>query len=229
MSVDLDRSLAELVLERPSAARVLARLGLDYCCGGRRGLAEACRERGLDPATVAVFLEHESEPVAVESTDWLSAPLAELCAHIVEEHHGRLRWDLPRLGELAERAAAVHGDKLPALHELRAEFEQLRAELEEHIAEEERELFPLLAAGGTLDGTQLEQLLQEHDTAGLRLRRLRELSGDYVTEAALCNTHRGLLQGLHGLELDLHQHVHEENNILFPRARTRVPRREARC
>lgn len=218
MTVDFDRSLAELVLERPSATRVLARLGLDYCCGGRRSLAEACRERGLDPATVAVFLEHESEPVAVESRDWLTAPLSELCTHIVEEHHGRLRWELPRLSELAERAAAVHGDVLPALHELRAEFEQLRAELEEHIAEEERELFPLLAAGGSLDRTRLEQLLQEHDTAGLRLRRLRELGGGYATEAALCNTHRGLLQGLHGLELDLHQHVHEENNILFPRA-----------
>lgn len=218
MTADLDRSLAELVLERPSAARVLARLGLDYCCGGRRSLAEACRERGLDPATVAVFLEHEPEPVMVESRDWLSAPLAELCTHIVEEHHGRLRWDLPRLSELAERAAAVHGEALPALHELRAEFEQLRAELEEHIGEEERELFPLLSGGGALDRTQLERLLQEHDTAGLRLRRLRELAGGYATEAALCNTHRGLLQGLHGLELDLHQHVHEENNILFPRA-----------
>lgn len=218
MTVDLDRSLAELVLERPSAARVLARLGLDYCCGGRRTLAEACRERGLDPATVAVFLDHEPEPVIVESRDWLSAPLAELCAHIVEEHHGRLRWDLPRLSELAERAAAVHGEALPALHELRAEFEQLRVELEEHIGEEERELFPLLAGGGALDRTQLERLLQQHDTAGLRLRRLRELAGGYATEAALCTTHRGLLQGLHGLELDLHQHVHEENNILFPRA-----------
>lgn len=218
MTVDCDRSLAELVLERPSAARVLARLGLDYCCGGRRSLAEACRERGLDPATVAVFLEHEPEPVALESRDWLSAPLAELCAHIVEEHHGRLRWDLPRLSELAERAAAVHGEALPALRELRAEFEQLRAELEEHIAEEERELFPLLAGGGTLDRAQLERLLQEHDTVGLRLRRLRELADGYATEAAVCNTHRGLLQGLHGLELDLHQHVHEENNILFPRS-----------
>jgi regulator of cell morphogenesis and NO signaling len=218
MTVDLDRSLAELVLERPSAARVLARLKIDYCCGGRRSLAEGCRERGLDPATVAVFLEHEREPFALEARDWVSAPLAELCTHIVEEHHARLRWDLPRLSELAERAAAVHGESLPTLQELRAEFEQLRAELEEHIAEEERELFPRLAAGGALDQTQLEPLLHEHDTAGLRLRRLRELAGGYATEGALCNTHRGLLQGLHGLELDLHQHVHEENNILFPRA-----------
>lgn len=218
MNVDLDRSVAELVLERPSAARVLERFGLDYCCGGRRSLRDACADRGLDADTVAVFLEREPDPVSLEARDWLSAPLPELCAHIVEDHHGRLRWELPRLSELADRAAAAHGEVQPQLHELRDEFEQLRAELEEHIGEEERELFPALVAGGSLEPAQLEQLVHEHDGAGTRLRRLRELADDYATEAALCNTHRALLQGLHGLELDMHQHVHEENNILFPRA-----------
>lgn len=218
MTTDLDRSLAELVLERPSAARVLTRLGLDYCCGGRRTLAEACSAEGLDPATVAVFLERDLEPVAAESTDWTTVPLAELCAHVVETHHGRLRWDLPRLSDLATRAAAVHGDELPLLHELRDELARLRYELEEHIAEEERDLFPALVAGVAVDHSELERLIRDHDTAGARLRRLRKLAGDYVAETALCNTHRALLQGLHGLELDMHQHVHEENNILFPRA-----------
>jgi regulator of cell morphogenesis and NO signaling len=218
MGVDLDLSLAELVLERPAAVRVLQRLGLDYCCGGRRSLREACAERELDPGTVAVFLERDVDPVAVEPRDWRSAPLPDLCAHIVDEHHRRLRWELPRLSELAERAAVVHGDVLPDLHLLRDELDRLRAELEEHIADEERELFPALAAGASIDAKQLEELVHEHDGAGARLRRLRELAGDYATERALCSTHRTLLQGLHGLELDLHQHVHEENNILFPRA-----------
>jgi regulator of cell morphogenesis and NO signaling len=207
MSVDRDRSLAELVLERPSAARVLERLGLDYCCGGRRSLRAACAARGLDADTVAL-----------ESRDWSSAPPAELCAHIVEEHHARLRWELPRLAELAERVASAHGEARPRLHDLRDELERLRAELEEHMAEEERELFPTLAAGGTLAPARLEALVHEHDGTGARLRRLRELGGGYAAGEALCATHRALLQGLHGLELDLHQHVHEENNILFPRA-----------
>ncbi len=218
MSVGLDRSLAELVLERPSAARVLERLGLDYCCGGRRSLREACADRGLDPDTVVVFLERELDPVGLEARDWLSEPLADLCAHIVEEHHGRLRSELPRLSELAERTASVHGEVQAPLRELRDEFEQLRAELEEHITDEERDLFPGLLGDGALDQARLEQLLREHDGTGKRLRRLRELGGNYATEKALCTTHRALLQGLHGLELDLHQHVHEENNILFPRA-----------
>lgn len=218
MSVDLDSSLAELALERPASARVLQRLGLDYCCGGRRSLREACVERGLDAETVAVFLEHEVDPVALEGRDWRSAPIADLCAHIVDEHHRRLRWELPRLSKLAARAASAHGEAQPRLHELRHEFEQLRTELDEHIAEEERDLFPVLAAGGSIGQAQLERMLHDHDGAGARLRRLRELGGGYATEDALCATHRTLLQGLHGLELDLHQHVHEENNILFPRA-----------
>jgi regulator of cell morphogenesis and NO signaling len=218
MSIDPSHSLAELVLEGPSSARVLAQLGLDYCCGGRRSLIEACAEQGLDAETVVVFLERQVEPVALERTDWASAPLADLCAHIVDEHHNRLRWDLPRLTELAERAASVHGDACPELHELREELAQLRAELEEHIDDEERRLFPAVVAGEPLDREELEEFEREHDVTGARLRRLRELARGYETGRALCNTHRALLEGLHGLELDVHQHVHEENNILFPRA-----------
>jgi regulator of cell morphogenesis and NO signaling len=217
MQISTDRTLAELVLERPSAARVFTRLGLDYCCGGRDSLEDACRARGLDAQTVLVFLEHEREPVAVESVDWTTAPLGELCAHIVEEHHARLRWELPRLGELAEAAAAAHRSERPELPVLCDELAALREELEEHVDEEERELFPLLTAG-TVDRSRVGRLLHEHDATGARLRRLRELGGGYDVAAALCTTHRTLLEGLHGLELDLHQHVHEENNILFPRA-----------
>lgn len=195
---------------------MLERLGLDYCCGGGRTLAEACGARGLDAATVAVFLERDTEPTAAESADWAAAPVRELCRHIDEVHHSRLRWELPRLGELAERAAEAHGEVLPALRALRAELALLRAELEQHIAEGS-DLLPALAAGRTLAPGELERLRAEHAVIGARLRRLRELAGGYGTHAALCNTHRALLQGLHGLELDLHQHVHEESNILFPR------------
>ena len=219
MSIDLSRSLAELVLERPAHARVLERLGLDYCCGGKRSLAAACAERGLDPATVVVFLESALEPSASESADWTTAPLADLCAHIAEVHHGRLRWELPRLADLAARAVAAHGAERPELHELRDVFLLLRSELEGHIVDEEQRLFPALLAGEVPGAEELAQLEREHDEAGAALHRLRELTGGYDTGRALCSTHRALLDGLHGLELELHQHVHEENNVLFPRAR----------
>jgi regulator of cell morphogenesis and NO signaling len=221
MPIDHSRSLAELVRERPRAASVLTRLGLDYCCGGRRSLADACAAEGLDAATVAVFLERAAEPVATESTDWSAAPLGDLCAHIVEVHHERLRSELPRLSGLAERAVAAHGETLPALHDIQEELSLLRDELEQHIAEEERDVFPALVGGGQLGPDDLDRLRDEHETTGARLRRLRRLAAGYDTGRALCNTHRALLQGLHGLELDVHEHVHEENNILFPRALAR--------
>jgi regulator of cell morphogenesis and NO signaling len=217
MSIDPSRSLSELVLDRPSSMRIFARLGLDYCCGGRQSLADACAERGLDATTVAVFLEREPEPVVGESRDWGGGPLEELCAHIVEEHHARMRWELPRLTELADRAASVHGDRHPELVELRALLAELRGDLEEHMADEEERLFPALVRGDVPETDELARLQREHETVGAQLRRLRELSGGYAGGDAYCNTHRALLEGLHGLELDLHQHVHEENNVLFPR------------
>lgn len=219
MAIDASASLAELVRERPSHARVLERLGLDYCCGGRQSLAQACRERGLDPATVAVFLESDAEPVGGESVDWAEAPLAELCLHIVEVHHERLRWELPRVADLAARVLEAHGAEQPELAELREVFERLRRELEEHIVDEEQQLFPRLVAGDFPGRDELGELEREHDAAGEALHRLRALTNDYDHERARCKTHRALLDGLHGLELELHQHVHEENNVLFVRVR----------
>lgn len=219
MTIEPSTSLGELVRERPARARVLEQLGLDYCCGGRQSLADACAERGLDPTTIAVFLASDVELVAPESVDWGEAPVAELCAHIVEVHHERLRWELPRLSDLASRALEVHGAELPELAELREVFESLRLELEKHIVDEERHLFPRLVAGEAMAQEELAELEREHDAAGAALHRLRELTGGYDREGALCNVHRALLDGLHGLELDLHQHVHEENNVLFVRVR----------
>lgn len=219
MTIDPATSLAELVRERPARARVLERLGLDYCCGGRRSLDDACAERGLDAATVAVFLATDTEPVGGESVDWAEAPLAELCVHLVSVHHERLRWELPRLSELAARAVEAHASERPELFELSDVLGALRRELEEHIADEERDLFPRIVQGDVPGHEELDRLEREHDGAGAALHRLRTLTHGYDTGAALCNTHRALIEGLHGLELEVHQHVHEENNILFVRAR----------
>src|SRR5581483_3763820 len=98
---------------------------------------------------------------------------------------------------------------------VRKVFEGLRAELEEHVEDEEARLFPAILAGGAPPPETLARLEHDHDEAGAALRRLRELTGGYDTGRALCSTYRALLEGLHGLELDLHQHVHEENNVLF--------------
>jgi regulator of cell morphogenesis and NO signaling len=219
--ISTSRAVGELVVERPARARLFEQLGLDYCCGGKVSLAEACRSRGLDADTVAVLLDTDAGPVP---DDWSQAPLGELCDHIVDAHHGYLRRELPRLGGLLEQVERAHGGERPELVEVRAVFERLRAELEAHCADEERTLFPAcweLEGGGSADGELTARLATfegEHAEVGALLGRLGELTGGFDTSIALCNTHRATLDGLRELELDLHEHIHEENNVLFPRA-----------
>ena len=215
--IDPSRTVAELVLEQPSRSRVFEELGIDYCCGGKRSLTDACEARGIAPVDAVAALETaENEPS--EERDWTQAPLPELCDHIVSRHHEPLREELPRLDTLLEKVARAHGDERPELAELHTTFVALRTELEEHMVTEEEELFPLVRSGGPYDAEQVVELEHDHEWAGSALAKLRELSGGYDLDRALCNTHRATIDGLHALELDLHQHIHEENNVLFPRA-----------
>jgi regulator of cell morphogenesis and NO signaling len=212
--------IGDLVVERPARARLFEQLGIDYCCGGRRTLAEVCDERGLDAATVVVLLDTTESDRGLIGSDWGRASLPELCDHIVDVHHAYLRRELPRLTALLEKCERAHADERPELHEVRATFERLRVELEHHLAEEERAVFPAcraVAAGATLEPGLLERLADEHAGAGAALRRLSALTDGYETDTALCNTHRAAVDALAELERDLHEHIHEENNILFPR------------
>jgi regulator of cell morphogenesis and NO signaling len=224
-SIDPEQTLGALVTERPALAETLEQLRLDYCCGGDRTLDEACRSRGLDPATVAVLLERLAETPThgrVDPHDLRGATLPELCDHIVDAHHDRLRRDLPRIEELLATVVRVHGGEHPELHELERVFAATVSELREHLSTEESRVFP--AARALADGTEadprvvelVEEHTAEHAATGDALATLRELAGGYDGERAYCSTHRSLLQSLEAFELDLHQHVHEENNILFP-------------
>lgn len=217
-------TVGQLVVDDPARARIFEQLGLDYCCGGKRPLADACHERGLDPDTVVAMLNAAAASGGRTSEDWSQAPLAELCDHIVEAHHGFLRRELPRLSTLVEKVERAHAAQSPALREVRAVFEELRAELESHTEDEEQVVFPAcrdLDAGSGGDETlasRFAALESEHEAAGAHLERLSELTGHFDVTQAFCNTHRATLDALRELELDLHEHIHEENNILFPRA-----------
>ena len=217
MPIDPSRTVAELVLEQPSRARVFEELGLDYCCGGKTPLAEACESRGV-PVDEAVAALGAAAELPTNERDWTTAPLAELCDHIVSDHHDRLREELPRLDALLEKVVRAHGDERPSVVELRDTFSALRGDLEQHLAAEEEQLFPLVRAGGPYDAEQVRELEHDHEWAGSAHARMRELTDVYDLCQAMCNTQRATLDGLHELELDLHQHIHEENNVLFPRA-----------
>ena len=233
----MSATVGELVARHPARAELFERLRFDFCCGGARTLAEACRERGLDAHTISrliVTMDATADlPVGVESRDWGPASLSELCDHIVEVHHDALRRDLPQIQELLDSVMRVHGPAHLELHELPAAFAALRNELEPHIELEERMLFPACRAleesgqSASVDKAAVDAFEDDHREIGTQLARLRELTGDYDTTAgALCRTHRRLIEALRSLELDVHRHVHEENNILLPRARSLLRTRQ---
>jgi regulator of cell morphogenesis and NO signaling len=225
----ISSTVGALVAERPARARLFERLAIDYCCGGNRPLDEVCRERGLDPTTVASLVD-ALDGGGEDGADWARRPLVELCDHIVEVHHSYLRRELPRLAALLEKTEHAHADERPELRQVRATFERLRGELDQHLENEERTLFPAVRRLGPdepfTDATVVcDHLEDEHAAVGALLAELAELTGGYDTTRANCNTHRAAIDGLRELERDLHEHVHEENNILFPRLLGRAPRR----
>lgn len=228
-AIENSTSLGTLVAERPRRIKLFEHLRLDYCCGGSRSLEEACRRRGLDPDTVRELIEatEQDELVDVdpaEERDWRQASVGELCDHIVSAHHERLREEMPRIAELAATVVRVHGEGRPELELTERAFAALRSELEPHLAEEERSLFPACrgleregAGPGGFKLAAIERHRSEHAEVGSRLAALRELAGGYGDAQALCSTHSALLAALRDFEADLHRHVHEENNLLFPR------------
>lgn len=227
-------TLGELVLVHPAAVPLLERLELDYCCGGRRTLEEACVQRGLDAHTVIAMIEALGTDAGpgIDAHNIGGASIAELCDHIVKAHHDETRRELPRIGDLLATVVRVHCGQRAELADLQRIFAGMREELEQHFALEEELLFPVCRALGDtpawIDEDVLAMCEHTHELTGEALAALRELCGGYDSEKALCGTHRALLEALHRLELDLHQHVHEENNVLFPRVRELVTAEPAR-
>ena len=167
-----------------------------------------------------------------EARDWNAAPLSDLVAYIVTKHHGFTRDELTRLSDLLVKVCSVHGESHPELRRLHTIFQELKHELTSHMFKEEQLLFPYIenletavgrgepaptAVFGTVRNP-VRMMMQEHDDAGQALRGLREVSSNYQVPADGCISFRTLYQALEEFEKDLHQHIHLENNILFPRA-----------
>ncbi|MCA9047130.1 MAG: iron-sulfur cluster repair di-iron protein [Planctomycetaceae bacterium] len=217
------------VTNHPATSRVFEQHGIDYCCGGNRPLEEACWKGNVDAQTVlAELTEVVSKAGRQPDDDFSAGSLTEMCDSIVSTHHDYLKRELPRLTQLVDRVTSVHGDQHPWLITLRTAYTQLRDELNPHMFKEEQILFPAIRTieqsgqvptfpFGSVDNP-IRMMEHEHDTAGQALREIRAASSDFTLPEGGCNTFRALLDGLRELEADLHQHIHKENNILFPRA-----------
>ena len=225
-----EQTLREIALTNPAATRVLEKLHLDYCCGGARTLRQACHDASLPLGDVIESLSAAAPPAGAR--DWRSQPLAVLTAHIRDTHHRYTRDEIDRLAALFQKVCGVHGERHPELLELRGIFIGLAQELSTHMMKEEMILFPYIermeesiVAGDPVLPTPfgtvrnpVSMMLREHDDAGTALRALRRVSGEYNPPADACISFQALYRALADFEADLHQHIHLENNILFPRA-----------
>ncbi len=234
-NLDAQMSVGELVRERPGRARVFEQFSIDYCCGGKLPLAEACKAKGLEideimnhiqlADTVAATAENDSNAVDPDAMT-----LTELADHIVQTHHSYVQSELPRLNQMTERVFRVHGDKEPRLADVRRAFLAIQAELLSHMVKEEEILFPMIRKLERGDGAvashcgsvanPIRQMEIEHADAGDALEIMSTATDGYQPPEWACNTYRAMLDGLQAFEKDLHQHIHKENNVLFPKAIT---------
>lgn len=220
--------VGEIVRATPHRSRVFEKLGIDFCCGGKKPLNEVCRDKGLDAATVIAMLSALDGAPESSSANPDTMTLSELCDHIETVHHDYLREELPRLDFMTRKVAAVHGNDETRLREVRAVFEAFSASMTSHTKEEEELVFPKIRqlegeaqdkAGIAADlKNAIAKLESEHEGAGAALERFRELTDDYTPPDWACNTFRALYDSLERLEAQTHQHVHKENNVLFVKA-----------
>lgn len=216
--IDATETLGQLATAHPAATRIFLRHQLDFCCAGDRRLVDVCRDAGLDAA--AIIAEIDAETATGSPPRWDTRPLPEVIHFVLTCYHEPLRKDLPALIDAATRVERVHADKSSCPRGLASLLEDLDGELRQHMAKEEQVLFPAILSGrgGVMVHMPVRVMMQEHDDHGASLHRLRELTGGYVPPPEACTTWRALYAGLKKLESELMEHIHLENNVLFPRA-----------
>jgi len=229
--INSQTTVREVALQLPQSTRVFETLKIDYCCGGNQPLAQACASAGIDIDNVMEMLAEVTQSTS-QVLDFQNLPLTELITHILDTHHVFTKLEMDRLQLLADKVLAAHGGNHPELVHLEELLTRLCADLKPHMFKEEQVLFPYILAMteaaaqkravpfapfGTVNNP-VRMMMREHDTAGEILRELRDLTSDYKVPADACISYQTLYQALENFEKDLHQHIHLENNILFPKA-----------
>jgi regulator of cell morphogenesis and NO signaling len=234
MAVTTTKTVREFAVENPAATRIFEKFGIDYCCGGNQSLEQACQKANIaiDEVLDTLEMAGDTARAAQQAHDWNREPLSELIAHIKRTHHKYTREETARLTGLLQKVCSVHGKNHPELFEIRETFAGLAQELTTHLMKEEMVLFPYIermeeaviqkepVLPGPFGSVQnpVAMMQHEHDSAGDALRAMRNASSDFTSPADACVSYQTLYKALAAFEADLHQHIHLENNILFPRA-----------
>ena len=227
--INSETTVREIALQVPESTRVFETLKIDYCCGGNQPLVQACASVGLGVEDVMEMLAGAGQSNEGESDlDFQNASLPELITHILDTHHVFTKSEMDRLQSLADKVLHAHGGNHPELIHVDELLTRLCAELKPHMFKEEQILFPYILAMaknqavpfapfGTVNNP-IRMMMMEHDSAGQILRELRALTSDYKVPHDACISYQTLYEALENFEKDLHQHIHLENNLLFPKA-----------
>jgi regulator of cell morphogenesis and NO signaling len=232
MNFNSDTKMKDIALSNPAARQVLEDAGLDYCCGGGKSLHEACLHANVSSEEILNRLRENAKETRPEDLNWMTVPLCELTRHIREKHHRYVREAISRTRALSEKVATKHGDNHVELAGIGRLFAEVGREMIMHMQKEEQILFPYIDAleravnaHGSVEPpffqtvrNPIHVMMQEHDAAGDLVRQIRVLSSEYMPPADACTSFKALYEALKEFEADLHQHVHLENNVLFPRA-----------
>lgn len=227
-------TVREVAVQVPESTRLFESLKIDYCCGGKRPLTEACESAGVEVENVIAMLAVLSRTSGKEKEiiDFQELSLTGLITHILETHHKFTKSEMDRLTALIDKVRAAHGVNHPELSKVADLFQRLCADLKPHMFKEEQILFPYIvrldeassqnqlhpfAPFGTVNNP-IRLMEMEHETAGTILHELRATTSDYNVPTDGCFSYQTLYQGLADFETDLYQHIHLENNILFPKA-----------
>ncbi len=220
--------LGEIVNQLPDASNVFKNYQIDFCCGGNRTLKEAAEEQGINLEQVLQQLNEAYQTMLElenKQVDWQTIGYSFLIDHILQTHHSYLKTELPEISALVTKILRVHGTGHKELTQLHRQFHLLQMDLIQHLIKEEEELFPLIKKyekGASKDllvmiQNKIEELEKEHLEAGTILKTMRVVTENYLIPDDACKTFRLTYQSLEYLETDLFEHIHLENNILFPR------------
>lgn len=230
-----EMTVGDVVVKYPGLRQSLEKLGIDYCCGGKRPLTEAAKAAGVEWSKVEKTLVAAlaAPPQRADTTDWNTVSLTVLTDHILDKHHVFTKEQLPRLDDLLARLQRAHADHHgKMLKVIRQAYEPLRAELDDHLMKEEQILFPAIkdidafmtgkgkrpvVHCGTI-ANPIAQMEAEHESAGNALVEIRQLTDDFTLPSDACQTFAAFYEGMEALEMDLHEHIHLENNILYPKS-----------
>lgn len=232
MDMTGNTKVGQIAASGTAAARILEEAGVDYCCGGQNSLHDACLHAGVPAEEVLQRLRENKAAVGSEDANWQAATLCDLTAHIRNRHHSYVRDAIERVEPLLAKVKAKHGQNHPEIAEIERIFQQVAREMIMHMQKEEQILFPYIDAveraavgGGRVEPpffqtmrNPIHVMMRDHDSSADLLRQIRKASADYKPPQDACMSFQHLYAELHDFEADLHQHVHLENNILFPRA-----------